>query len=391
MNNKIFPASIVNDTVEVYDARISVKSRIIYLLVLGFLLSFLVALPFIYVDVSVQSPGTFQSALQRNPILSSVSGRIEKWNLSENQKVHKGEVLAVIRGEMINLEVEGLAQRLSLLNGFIDDLNNLLGIDWTSPETSLIKLKTTNYQASLLEFQSTVTNQLAAVHKLERDFERAKLLYESKSIAFADFDNIEVQFKQATAELDLIKKQKVNGWEQELINHTSERLKLQNQMRVYSEELDQYQIIAGTNGSLSNVVNLHQGDFVYPQQQLAELSPDTTLLAFTYISPADIAFIRKDQAVNFQVDAYNYNQWGIATGKVLSVSDDLVLLNEKEAGFLVTCILDQETLRLTTGQEGTIGKGMSFNARFVVARRSVFQLLYDKVDNWLNPFVKTQN
>jgi membrane fusion protein, peptide pheromone/bacteriocin exporter len=28
---------------------------------------------------------------------------------------------------------------------------------------------------------------------------------------------------------------------------------------------------------------------------------------------------------------------------------------------------------------------MTLRARFVVARRSIFQLLYDKADDWLNP------
>ena len=33
-------------------------------------------------------------------------------------------------------------------------------------------------------------------------------------------------------------------------------------------------------------------------------------------------------------------------------------------------------------------KGMTVQARFIVARRSFWQLLFDKVDNWLNPNLK---
>jgi membrane fusion protein, peptide pheromone/bacteriocin exporter len=160
-------------------------------------------------------------------------------------------------------------------------------------------------------------------------------------------------------------------------------------MDVFSEKIDQYKIIAGTNGTLINVLNLNEGDFIHPQQKLAEISPDTTLIAVTYISPSDIAFIEKEQEVSFQVDAYNYNQWGLAYGKVIDIADDLSLISEKEAGFLVTCMLDTSFLTLTSGQEGQIKKGMTFNARFIVAKRSLFQLLYDKVDSWLNPQVQT--
>lgn len=189
----------------------------------------------------------------------------------------------------------------------------------------------------------------------------------------------------------MISKQQRNLWEQELVNHQNERVRLLNQKSVFSEQMDQYKVIAGTNGTLINVLNLNEGDFVHPQQKLAEISPDTTLLAVTYISPMDIAFIEKGQEVSFQIDAYNYNQWGIATGKVIDIADDLSLLSEKEAGFLVTCALDNPSLTLSNGKEGYVKKGMTYNARFVIARRSLFQLLYDKVDNWLNPQVQSLN
>jgi len=388
MSTKIFPSAITQQTVEVYDSRIGVQSKVIYLILLGILMAAVTALPLIYVDVAVQSRGTFQSALQRNALMSSVGGRLEMWKLKENQKVKKGEVLAIVRAEVVQLEIEGLADRKLLLEDLIYDLEKLLRLDLKGNAVPMTPLKTKFYQASILEFQTKIQNQAALLQKLERDFDRAQLLYDSKSIAFADYDNTDVQFKQAVTQMELLKKQQVNQWEQELINHQNEKLRLKNQMDVYAEQMDQYKIIAGTNGTLINVLNLNQGDFIHPQQKLAEISPDTTLIAVTYISPADIAFVEKGQEVAFQVDAFNYNQWGIAMGRVIEVADDLTLLNEREAGFLITCALDTPFLTLPSGQEGHVKKGMTFNARFVIARRSLFQLLYDKVDNWLNPQVQ---
>lgn len=391
MNTKIFPPAIINQSVEVYDSHISVRSKAIYLLFLGILLAAIIALPLIYVDIAVQSRGTFQSALQRNSLMSSVSGRLETWNLKENQKVKKGDVLAVIRGEVLNLEMQGLKERLTVLDEFIHDLNKLLKLDLSTYSMEPVSLRSKFYQAILLEYQTKFNNQDAAVQKLERDFERAQTLFDGKALAFADYDIADIQYKQAKSQLDLISKQQRNLWEQELVNHQNERVRLLNQKSVFSEQMDQYKVIAGTNGTLINVLNLNEGDFVHPQQKLAEISPDTTLLAVTYISPMDIAFIEKGQEVSFQIDAYNYNQWGIATGKVIDIADDLSLLNEREAGFLVTCALDNPSLILSNGQEGYVKKGMTYNARFVIARRSLFQLLYDKVDNWLNPQVQSLN
>jgi multidrug resistance efflux pump len=390
MENKIFPSSIIQNTVEVYDSRISVKSRFIYLILLGILFGFVVAMPLIYVDVAVQSQGTFQSALQRNPILNTANGRLEVWNLSENQKVKKGDVLAIIRGEQINLEMKGLEERLALLQEFIRDLVQLVKMDFsTSVET--LTPRTNFYQASFFEFQTQLLNQEMLVQKTDRDFQRAKTLYGSKSIAFAEYDEVQIQYQQAKTQLELLQKQKINQWEQDLFTYSNERDRILNQLQISKEQLDQYKIVAGTSGTLMNVMNLNVGDFVYPNQSLAEISPDSGLIGVTYLSPADIAFLKKGQEINFQVDAFNYNQWGIAKGKVVDIADDLSMISEREAGFLVTCALDTTVLNLPSGQRGEIRKGMTFNARFVVARRSLFQLLYDKVDDWLNPSVPNNN
>ncbi|MDX5477614.1 MAG: biotin/lipoyl-binding protein, partial [Cyclobacteriaceae bacterium] len=189
METKIFPAAITQQTVEVYDSRISVRSRLIYLILLGVLVAAVAALPLIYVDVAVQSRGTFQSALQRNSLMSSVGGRLEKWSLAENQKVKKGDVLAIVRAEVVQLEINGVAERLTLLDDFISDLGSLLNLNLEGQLISLLPLKSKYYQASLLEFQTKIHNQAALLEKLERDFDRAQILYNSKSIAFADYDN----------------------------------------------------------------------------------------------------------------------------------------------------------------------------------------------------------
>lgn len=385
---KIFPATIANHSVEVYDSRISVRSTIIYLILIGILVFGFIALPFIYVDIAVQSRGTLQSALQRNALISSVGGRLEQWNLSENQKVRKGDILAVVRSEQVQLEIKGVEERLGLIDNFMADLQNLLLLTNEESKSLLPNLKSNYYQASYLEFQAKISNQTTTLQKLERDYERANILYESKSIAFAEFDNVEIQYKQALTHLEMLKKQQINLWGQDLVNYQNERIRLKSQLEVLTEQMDQYKVIAGTNGTLIHVLNLNIGDFIYPQQKLAEISPDTSLIAVTYISPIDIAFIEKGQEVSFQIDAYNYNQWGVAKGTVIDISDDLTLVNESEAGFLVTCLLDTPNLTLPSGQVGYVKKGMTFNARFVVARRSLFQLLYYKVDNWINPHVQ---
>lgn len=386
MDTRLFPESIIHNSIEVYDSKISVKSQLIYVILLCLIISFFLALPFVFVDVSIQSRGTFQSSFQRNSVITTVNGRLEFSGMFENKKVKKGDVIAIIRGDKIDLQMNRFEERISEVNAFIEDLNFLLDLG-TASNLINVKLNTSIYQTSFLKFKTQIQNQDLVLKKGKRDFERAKILYENKSIAFVDFDEIEVQYRQAESQLELIQKNQFNEWEQELRRYLDEKNQLKNQFEIAKEELDQYEIVAGVSGALLNVSNLSIGDFVYPNQKLAEISPDSTLMAVTFISPTDIGFIKKGQEVIFQVDAYNYNEWGVLKGRVNSISDDLTLLNESSAAYMVTCALDSDFLKLPSGQQAKIKKGMTFNSRYVVANRSLFQLLYDQVDDWLNPMV----
>lgn len=102
------------------------------------------------------------------------------------------------------------------------------------------------------------------------------------------------------------------------------------------------------------------------------------------LSEKDIGLIKKGQLVRVQVDAFNYNQWGTLTGKVLDI-DNNVTQHNSDIFFKVRCLLEDNSLSLKNGYKAAVSKGMTLTARFIIARRSLYQLLFDKVDNWLNP------
>jgi membrane fusion protein, peptide pheromone/bacteriocin exporter len=104
----------------------------------------------------------------------------------------------------------------------------------------------------------------------------------------------------------------------------------------------------------------------------------------TYISPGDIGLITTGGSAKYQVEAYNYNQWGLASGNIIEISKDLEVINNAPV-FKVRSSLDQSQLSLKSGFVGHLKKGLSLRARYHITERTLFDLLYDKVDDWLNP------
>lgn len=119
-----------------------------------------------------------------------------------------------------------------------------------------------------------------------------------------------------------------------------------------------------------------------------EISPDTNLLVECFISPQDIGLLKLNNQANFQIDAYNYNQWGLATGEIIDIGKDIEFI-ENASVFKIQCKINEKQLKLKNGFAGELKKGMTLNAQFKLAERSLFDLLYDKVDDWVNPSQKS--
>ena len=94
--------------------------------------------------------------------------------------------------------------------------------------------------------------------------------------------------------------------------------------------------------------------------------------------------IHKNQAVKFQIDAFNYNQWGLLQGKVIEIDHNITIQGEN-AFFKVRCSINNTKLQLKNGCKTDISKSMTLTTRYTIDRRSLFDLLFHKVDDWLNP------
>jgi HlyD family secretion protein len=69
---------------------------------------------------------------------------------------------------------------------------------------------------------------------------------------------------------------------------------------------------------------------------------------------------------------------------VIEIPTDVVM-NNNQPVFQVRCSLDTSVLTLKNGYQGTLKKGMLLTGCFYLTNRSLCQLLFDKIDDWMNP------
>lgn len=132
-------------------------------------------------------------------------------------------------------------------------------------------------------------------------------------------------------------------------------------------------------GSNPNVSVFEPRGYSLTDQSTVGVSPGDNLIAVCYVIPSNIDMIRIDQQVSFQVDGFDSNTWGTLTGKVVKISDDLVLQADDRPVFQVQCSLDKSWLELN-GVTAYLKKGMSLTAWFNAGDRNLFNMLRGKAD-----------
>ena len=375
----LFPSEIAGQTVEGLFVDRHSRTQVIYMLVIVMIVGGLAVLPFIRLDITAQSRGIIRSACENNRITSACNGRIDHINIQLNQTVTKGDTLLLINNDRIKEEMKWYRDQITRNELYIQDLNDMLkgrgGL-----RSMLYQSKYTQYLTQLQEYQNNL-------RKTQRDFIIHKKLHKETVIADQLFEEKKHLYEQASTALNTYQKQTNLQWQSEL-----EKLRFQNQenqsnLKQLEKEKEQYIITAPVSGVVTQYAGLQAGNYVVPNQLIAEISPGKDLLVECYLSPSDIGLIRDSMQVHFQFDAFNYNHWGLGEGRVKDISHD-VITHQEQPVFKVRCSLDTHELSLKNGYTGRLRKGMTLTARFRITQRTLFQLLYDKVDDWLNPKIQ---
>jgi HlyD family secretion protein len=379
MKKQIFPKEIIENTVDVHQFKHTNKSKIIYGFILFALIVALISLPFISVTIYNTSQGLIRPDKERILLQSSHSGKVIFHQLKNNGQINKGDTLMMINNLAITQKINTTRSLFIETKKFIEDIKLL-----SNQKRIANKLNSLKYKQEYNFYQQKLSELNTRFQKIKEDYNRSQKLFEKGVIAKVALNNSKLEYDLSLNAINQYKKQQHSSWQAALVNHQNQLKELENN-QVELEETNNLSIVkAPVSGTLLNVKGIEKGSFISIGIQLAEISPKSDLIVECYIDPIDIGLLKKEKKVNFQVSAFNYNQWGLASGKITAIGNDVQMINNTPM-FKVLCSLDQNFLQLKNGFKGQLKKGMLVNARFEIIERSLFDLLYDKMDDWVNP------
>ncbi len=347
-------------------------------------------LPFVYVDVSVQSPGYFQSVIEKQTIYTPLQGKIIFSSIHNGARVKKGDTLLIMDSEAVKAQRTALIQRITDNNASTLDLEKLTETDSFDIQLDPAQLTTARYKAEFANLRSQRAIQFQKYSKKKTEHERNELLYNQAIIPETEFENSQFLLASEKDNLTQIMLYQKSVWQSDLSIRKNQAVNMLADLEQCAEGMNNRVVLVPASGEIIQSSDVQTGSIIGQGQKIAEISPDGELVATCFVKPSDIGLIHENQKVRIQVDAFNYNEWGIIDGRIIDISDDMIIENGTTAFFRIKCKPDKTFLSLKNGHKASIKKGMSINARIIVIRRSLFNLLFDKADKWFNPYTNTK-
>jgi HlyD family secretion protein len=383
-NQRVFPDTILEQSSLSLFPKTPGTGLLYYLVMIVIIVAF-AALFFIEVDVHVNAPGVIKPKEDHTLITSTASGYIHPVKMAPNTYVSKGDTLFFIQSESYSVKRPMLENRQRELDCLLSDLRKL-----TTDGPEATTLESPYYQQDVLYFLSQRADADAKLKQAEAAYLRARKLHDAQVIPESEFEPVELAFRQASLAAQNIQDYQIRQWQSDITKYSNERREIEAQLRQIKVQESEAIIFSPVCGTIQQTQSLFDGSYIQAGQQIAEISPEGNLIAECYIPPKDIAFLRPGMSGRLQVSAFNPSEWGTINITVEDVFNDVSLSSDGSQSFYkVYCSLSSDHLALKNGFKGYIKKGMSVYANFSVTRRTVFHLLYDKLDNWLNPNIES--
>ena len=383
MAQQLHPAEVIEYTTEAYLPQVSVRGQVIYIAVVLTALAALLALPFIRTEVSVQSTGVVRSKAERNELRPLIGGTLAQIMVHENQSVSLGQPLFQFQTDILDSKLRLVRAQQAEKKLYLSDLAQLVSA--RGSERTVSGLKSPLYRQQYEQYIFQQAELAETQRKRKRELDVNQKLFAEKVIAQQELEDKEFASTTAQAQYRSLIERQISDWQTALSQYRMSLDELNAQEQQLLKEKEQCTIKAPVAGSVSQLAGKYAGSYVQAGEVLGVISPDANLLVECYISTKDIGLLRPGMKARMQVDAYDYNQWGMAEGTITSISNDITVTEQQQTFFKVKCLLKQDHLALKQGIKGYLKKGMTLRAHFVVTERSLYDLLYDKADDWLNP------
>lgn len=234
-------------------------------------------------------------------------------------------------------------------------------------------------EQALRDRQRTITQTQGELQQILGESQR---LQAQRQQAIAQAKQLQAELNQKRAEgkmAQLRAKQKLQELQVQKTQLQAEMEQTQKLLTQAETQLQQLSLTAPVQGVVSSLNVSNVGEVVRAGQTVAEIAPQGAPLVLSASLPnREAGLVETGMPVKIKFDAYPFQDYGVVTGKVTSISPDTKLDERLGEVYKVEVTLDRnhvtangKTIQLKAGQTGT--------AEIVIRRRRIADILFEPI------------
>ena len=330
----------------------------------------------------------------------------------------EGRVIPSAKMQVLQNQEGGIVQKINVKQGDLVQSGQVLvnlsptqfGADFESKKQQVLSLmaKEARLQAEVEGRELVFTPDFSDMAKDYVAIERAEF-YNRKMRLRADMAVIENQLKNASSELEIIKRLVDRGLEPQLERIRTEarvdeaRGKLESLKRqakteasselaktamelnplrkalpALADRVERTYVRAPMKGVVNRVLVTTLGGVIKPGEAVLELVPsDDVLVVEAQVRPQDIGFVKIGQSANVKISAYDYSIFGSMSGQVTQISADAVSREERgqTVYYYIARIETQTSVMNSLGKKLPIIPGMQAQVDIITGNKTVLNYL----------------
>jgi len=234
-------------------------------------------------------------------------------------------------------------------------------------------------EQTLRDRQHQITQSTGELQKTRSESHR---LQAEQRQAQAELERLQAELAQKQAEGNRVlleSQQKIQQLQVQVTQFQAKINETQNRLTTAQAQLQQLSLKSPVGGTISSLNLPNPGEVVQPGQTLAEIAPQDTPLVLSAILPnREAGFVKTGMPVQVKLDAFPYQDYGIISGEVTSISPDSKPDERLGAVYQVEIALEQNSIR---DNQTTIPlkAGQTASADIVLRRRRIVDILFDPI------------
>jgi adhesin transport system membrane fusion protein len=375
-------AIAVEDSVEALFASHGTASRAIYLATIAITVAALTAAAVTSVDLTIRASATLAPAVERQTLRSLSDGAVERVLVSVGQTVSTGDTLVALTTTAVEQAINAAAAALKVQEHRRMDLSVLLisRFNESSPTQLLLPQSRAISSATYVEWrQGTVQ-----VARAERVRDRAAQLMQRGFAVPAEVEATEFDLARAREERSLALERRRSSWAEELADAEQRIIDLKRDVSALNATEAARYVTAPVGGTIEEITALTRGSVVRAGDPVATISPGGALIADALVAPRDVAYLRVGMPARLLIEGFDVQEWGGADAVVTSVARDYTLADGHPV-FRVRMRPLRTELRRANGSTARLGKGLRCQARFLLGKKRIVDLVRRRTSEWLDP------